>query len=385
MKQITLIPELNWWFRIVLKNSAITDTFHCIPAELSDFWREPKSIIELLFNENFEPDSEPLPTQSLDKKYIYEYQQCNLLFIPDKKLLNRIQLYRWNALVYAASSSKFTSLFDMTGATTNLETEVQTRLPFDVDPEDRSQNITYKSRIYNTTNFPLVDTDKNLIINEPPPYPDELPAEELFGLTDDDLQFLDLLYKFKTGECVNISCYTYNTLSELAKLIYVYLSVMINDDYSMYNTNNLISSGDNILTNLYEKHVINMIYTVRSKQYGVIYNQKVIVSNRQENINVDEFMIMKKTHDRHYLTQEEVDNNEVLITENIPWDRKDFSLFKDGLLLTQDTDYTVTIDFSDVNNIVAKLSFIDQTIAVGQQIFMIWSYVVPYSISTVDE
>ena len=385
MATITIIPELNFWISRILKNSTLTDTYHKIPSSLSDSWRCPDSIIELLFNETFSPSDDVLLEQDQNKKYIYEYQQCNLLSIQDKKLLNRISPYRWNALVYAAKSNKFINLFDMTGATTNLENEEQLRLPFDVNEEDRSPNITYKSRTLLTTNYQLVDTDKNLIINVPPPYPDEVPSEDLFSLTDSDFQMLDLLYKFKTNETVSIDDIEFDIMSPLAQLIYIYLDAFINDSYEDYSQNIPISDDSNILASLYEKHVINMIYLLRSKQYGVIFNEKENINNQQENVNVDEFMIMKKNHLRVLLTQDQVDDEEIIITECIPWDRKDFDLFKDGLLLQSDVDYTMNIDFTDPNNIIAKINFITGELSLGEPILMIWSYVDPYSISNKDE
>lgn len=383
MTSITVLPELNFWINQILKNSTITDTSHRIPSNLSSSWREPNSILELLFNETFNPTSDDLLEQSIDKKYIFEYQKCNLLFIQDKKLLSRIQPYRWNANVYAAKSSKFSDMFDMTGSSDNSEQEEQRLLPFDVSEEDRSPNITYKSRTLFTTNYQLVDTDKNLIINTPPPHPIEVPSEDLFSLSESDFQMLDLLYDFKTNNIISLTNIDFESLTELAKLIYIYLDVFVNDSYQYYDQSTPISTT--MLSGLYEKHVINMIYLLRSKQYGVIYNDKEIINNQQTNINVDEFMIMKKNHLRVLLTQEQVDSDEIIITDKIPWDRKDFDLFKDGLIMKSDVDYTMNIDFTDPNNIVAKINFITGELSVGESILMIWSYIDPYGISTTDE
>lgn len=385
MKTITVVPELNLWVNKALKNSPLTDSFHKIPTVLSDYWREPNSIIELLFNETFTPTNDSIPPQERDVKYIYEYRKCNLLFITDKKLLARIQPYRWNAFIYAANSEKFDQFFNMQGSSNNIESESQIRLPFDVSEADRAPNVTYKSKTLFTSTYQLVETDKNLIINEPPPHPIFPPVEDLFMLTDKDFEMLNLLYEFKTNIPVTLTSIRYDTLTELSKMIYVYLDVLINGNYLSYSGSEFSSSGNNILASLYEKHLINMIYDLQAKQYGVIYNEKEIINNKQESINVDEFMIMKKKNVRVILNNLQVQTKEILISEDIPWDKKDFELFKDGVLLQADKDYTMVINFSDPNNIVAKVTFITPTLILGESILMIWSYVSPYSISTIDE
>ena len=99
MNSITLVPELNYWMIRILKSSPVADTYCNTPTTISDFWREPNSVLELLFNECFHPDlSEPSSSSSSGatyRPYIYKYRSCNLNLIPDKNVLNRIQLYRW--------------------------------------------------------------------------------------------------------------------------------------------------------------------------------------------------------------------------------------------------------------------------------------------------
>ena len=64
----------------------------------------------------------------------------------------------------------------------------------------------------------------------------------------------------------------------------------------------------------------------------------------------------------------------------MPWNRKDFTLFRDGLILQQDRDYKMEIDVTDVRAVFFKVSLIGNTFAVGECIELIWSYANPHTL-----
>ncbi len=387
MKQIDIIPELNFWFKRELSNSSVYDTYHKIPVEMSDCWRESRSIIELLFNETFDPQypniifPDTIESEN-DKPYIYRYRTVNLLRITDKNLLNRIQLYRWWSNIYAANSNKFFYLFNMQGSVSDLNNDVvnEVSLPFDINEEDRSPYITYQTYNGSFTSYPLwqtgeVDPDKieetqNPIIND----------AVIFEFTDLTFQMLDKLYNYKTGKNVNLDDIIFDELDScLAKLIYIYLDAVLNDSYEHYDSIECISNATDILCSLYEKHVLNFLYLLRSKSYGVIWNDSDIINNKIVPIREDFFVILKKKIVRTRVTQQVLYTKKFIISDDVPWNRKDFTFYKDGTRLEQDKDFTVVMDVSDARNVKAEVKLLRDDFVDNELVEFIWSYVEPIS------
>jgi hypothetical protein len=405
MNQLNIIPELNYWMGITLKNSPVYETFHKRPSAGSEYWTEKNSVIDLLFNENFDPDdpwwlelhsssssssSDFIPPWILDiyedndKRYIYKYRRCNLLNITDKNLLYRIQLYRWWANIWACNSDKFINVLDMQGSNVDPDFWVNNEvfLPFDVSEHERSPYITYKAWIYFQTNYPLAYQDRFLTITPPLPNPIYTEAEDPFDLTDQDHMMLELLYDYKTGRNVSLDDIDYSTLTScIAKLVYIYLDAFINDSFIHYSDTETICHGEKILCTLYEKHVVNMLYLLKGKLYGVIWKDTEIINDEIKEIEEKRFMIMKKVVTRVRITEEDIANKEIiLVGAHLPWNRKDFTIFKDGLVLTQDTDFKVVLDYTDVNNIFTRIKLLSNNFRVNEKLLFIWSYVDPYSV-----
>jgi hypothetical protein len=413
MKLISIVPELNFWMIRVLKDSTVNDTFHKIPTVVSDSWREPNSVIELLFNENFLPESKsssstynglPNIENENEKPYIYKYRPCNLLTVTDKNILNRIQVYRWYSTIYAANSNKFWHMFDLTGAqypaTQNngdiifdsgaeymdVSNSNVPNLPVDVDPETKSPYVaTYNTKNFLTTNFPLVQHGAQ----EMKPWPPTPPIPEsynVFNFTDDDLMMLDMLYDYKVYGIFNLSNVNFESLIGcIAKLVYIYLEAFCLNKFDHFDTEDPVSDESNILCNLYEKYLVDIIYQLRARQYGVIFKNSDIINQHIVEENMYQFMIMKKENIRVTLTDDMIVSREVLITDNIPWDKRDFVLYKDGIILKSDVDYSLVLDFSDPTNVVAKVSFIKDIFVPGENLEFIYSYVEPYSAYSEDD
>ena len=418
MRQIIVCPELNYWMRKTLKNSPVTDTYHRIPSDISDIWRDTRSVLELMFNENFQPEPTPsssssyFPDQNLeaanDRPYIYLYRKCDTLLIPDKNVEKRLQLYRYNAQVYVVNAQKYADVIDTSGDTfvrqlngtiresseiiepappkdwTWIDRSSATAvLPKDVLEKDRSPYITYKTKIYDAGSFPQVDERGVGAIPgpypPPPIYPDSM---NIFGFTTQDLMMLDLLYLYKTNQPVSIDNIDFNSLTCIAKLVYIYLDAFLNNNFGYYSDEEIISTGSSILCTLYEKFVLDIIYSLIMEQYGVIWKESDVVNTERVMINADQFMIMKKANERILVTNEIYEAGEIVIKDRIFWDRKDFLIYKDGDLLENDKDYTCVVDFTDPNNPVARVHLISEEILPGQLLELIWSYVSPYSAYT---
>ena len=394
MNNYNIIPELNYWFKVVLKNSPVYDVYYHIPVQLDNSWRCSNSVIELLFNENFNPDpptwmsssssssSDPFHNidDDNDRRYIYKYRRCNLNFIQDKTLLNRIQLYRWNANVFVANSEKFINILDMTGSmydSTFSASEV--KLPYDVDEKDRSPYITYESRMYFSSNYPLSYQPNSKAIIPPAKPPIITKEENVFDFTDQDLDMLDLLYDYKVGYSIDLTLVNYSDLTScISKLIYVYLDAILNNNFDNYN--NMEPYGTSILCSMYEKHIINILYMLKQKTYCINFNETIIVNEEEYRLDEDMLMAMKITHETIEVKQDDVITNSIILENQLlPWQRKDFTIFKDGLILEQDKDYWMTIDKTNVRVPFIKINFVVDSLVSGETLKIYWSYIDPYS------
>jgi len=96
-------------------------------------------------------------------------------------------------------------------------------------------------------------------------YTDNLILYNIFNISDDDLLLLDKLYEYRTDSTCDISEITYTLLStKLSKLIYIYLDLVLNNNYTYLNAETIISSNENNLENLFELYVINEAHKIIS-------------------------------------------------------------------------------------------------------------------------
>jgi len=91
-------------------------------------------------------------------------------------------------------------------------------------------------------------------------------AINLFALSSDDFLLLDelLLYRLY-GDSTSFNTIDFLSLStNLSKLIYIYLDLMINNNYSLYNDTSIISNPAFILECCYEAYVAEAIFNYTS-------------------------------------------------------------------------------------------------------------------------
>lgn len=90
----------------------------------------------------------------------------------------------------------------------------------------------------------------------------EVCSVNLYNLQVDDIIMLDrlLIYRIDTGNAT-LAGLDYDSLTtNLAKMIYIYLDMKLNDDYSKYDSVALMSAGADLLETLYETYLSENIF-----------------------------------------------------------------------------------------------------------------------------
>lgn len=84
----------------------------------------------------------------------------------------------------------------------------------------------------------------------------------LFLLESDDFMMLDLLLSYRRDPLsVSIDSTSYEVLTtNLSKLIFIYLDLKVNENYSWYDNSTLISDESNVLECIYENYIIEEIF-----------------------------------------------------------------------------------------------------------------------------
>lgn len=109
--------------------------------------------------------------------------------------------------------------------------------------------IRRRSRVYNsTTRYYKCDRNDNSVIN-------------IFHLKSDDLLLIRKILEYKQTGTTDISGIVFNNLTtNLSKLIYLYLDLKLNNNYSLYNNNVLISDATSILECMFEYYLIQEMF-----------------------------------------------------------------------------------------------------------------------------
>ena len=84
----------------------------------------------------------------------------------------------------------------------------------------------------------------------------------IFNLVEDDITLLDCLLEYRIDSTSNtIIDIDYSSLStSLSKLIYIYLNFKINDDYTLFDNTDVISSDLSVLEIAYESFILDKIF-----------------------------------------------------------------------------------------------------------------------------
>lgn len=192
-----LVPELQKWFNDFVKNSSVNRYAVPMPVNIADVYLTPDSFIALLFNDDYDT--------SLYPQYKYLYKEENISCWPNT-VKTRIMIYPYCAKYYVVDEDTGTNIFSLQADDLTL---LDALLSFRID----------------STALVIVDS-----------------ATTTFDSTS------------------NILYATYSNLStELSKLIFLYLDLEINENYSNYNNTSLVSSGD-LLPSMYEFYLIDKYF-----------------------------------------------------------------------------------------------------------------------------
>ncbi|MFW6001781.1 MAG: hypothetical protein ACOCQD_00415 [archaeon] len=155
-------------------------------------------------------------------------------------------------------------------------------------------------------------------------------GDDLFGVEDSDLKpALDALLAFRKGKTVDLNLYfpVFEDIdNRLAKLIYLYLNFMINNEYQGILNENLEDENGYCLDNLFYLYVIN-------EAHKNIKNWSFMTDN--EVINTRPVRL-------RFVVDSEIIYNEGIIIDNpLPYNMEKFSVYKNGRLLIPEYEYKV--------------------------------------------
>lgn len=152
--------------------------------------------------------------------------------------------------------------------------------------------------------------------------------ENIFSLESDDFTLLSKLLDYRLGKTPSLSSIVYNNLSTtLSKLIYIYLDLVLNQNYSRLNDSSVYSEEGNTLESLFEIYVVN-------ESYKIIKNWTSIID-----ASLLELRLVHEVKDitSAIETAKEVYLNGIVYDYNI-------DVYHNGTKLTLDTDYNIAID-----------------------------------------
>lgn len=201
-----LVSELQYWFYSSLLNSEINKDIIPTPVEIPLLYLTSNSFIELLFNESFTGNSYKHLLYSNTSKGSWPYI-----------ILQRLMIYPASSLYYTFEKEEF-NLFNLS---------------------DNELTMLDGLLIYKNDNNSLILNDSTSIID------------------------VELISDSTSSWTLNVN---YDNVSNLCKLIFVYLDFKINNNFIRFNTSEIISDSNNVLENMYESHVNNLIFTYISNR-----------------------------------------------------------------------------------------------------------------------
>ena len=309
-------PELNYWIHVLIRKSTISDKETKRPCHIEDTkWQGSESVISLLFDETFQ-----------NQQYQHLFYPADLIRLrsAEKLIQRRLQIYGPYVKPYLTVSEEYLSL-----------------------------------------------------LNGSPVELDDVIGENYFNISDEDLVFLDLLLTYRLTDNANISGIVFNDIvSSLSKLIYIYLDFKLNGNLTNYSTTGITSDPKNLLQSLFEKFVINSIYTSLSHNYF----RDIIVEDERS---------MHPTKDnevRIFLVSEQISNRVVLMDlDKTSIDELSVYIIKKGQQLRPGKDFIYTMIDSDTGIVDSegintfkqqgRIEFLPHIeLTVGEELVASWPY-----------
>lgn len=327
------VPEFNFWTRNLLTSSPV-NTDHIFHKPLSideNTWREDGSILDLLFNYTFDSSSMSIFFRKVARGKVL-----------DPALKTRIFIYASQLTIYASDPSY--TLYDDPQVTADygMSTEV---IPNGETVPDTSSPVLYDMS--------------------------DVTEYNIYNITYGELDMLTLLFAHKTGIPVLLDDIDYNLLpSTLSKLIYSYLKVEVEEDYTYYSgTTPIGNTDDRILVRMYDKYVGDHYYNRIKVRPSFIKNEF-----EPELLNTD------STSEIRILTTQEVSSKEITFDiPVIPYGAEAFVIYYDGKLQKPEVDYDYELHSVDTTAIRSALVWnglgLESKVQSDSIMYLLWGYV----------
>lgn len=223
LSSYTIVPELQHWYNhFVVESAIVTKDRVPPPVDIPELYLSPTSFISMLFNDHYCEDS-----------YEYKYKcESNVLCIP------RVAYDRM--IVYPGSSQYV-----------NIDSDDGDNI-FALQPDDfmmLDALLSYRNLICDSTG---VETACEV----------DSTSFDLLVIDSTDASFV--CDTTGTGICT-LKASLGSLSTELSKLIYLFLDLKVNGNFSNYNNTSLISTGG-LLQSCYESYLIDQYYKCMSSR-----------------------------------------------------------------------------------------------------------------------
>lgn len=317
-----IIPELNNWIDKILKESPIRRERHFdLPSKLGDY-RDDTSILSNLFK---------YTTIENDISIFYENKTINN--IDDNILKKRLQV-RKDVNTYVCDTSNFTVPMKV-----NISENDNTG--YDII----SINIDSTSRNLNT----IIGSDVLISNND----------TNIFEITEEEMYFLYILNMIKRGKYIHLPNIQFSNLtSSLSKLIYIFIKAVQDNDYTYYNTTNLITDEtDNCFIKVFEKWVSDQIYNIQKLTTSELINYNKTINSLTEKTGF------------YKLDSEQIENKYFSLDTTGVFSSDHISIYFNDQKQDYGTDYIL----QENNKIVWDGYNLQSKITIGSVLFIIYS------------
>ncbi len=185
-----------------------------------------------------------------------------------KIIVPELQYYYNNFIINENTLNRDSIPFPITIDSTNLNNYCFVKLLFD---ENWSIDSTSYDYLFisndDRTSWPKSILDRAMIYPSESSYYNittdiDTSSTNIFEIQNDDLTLLNKLLQYRLDSTsITLIDIDYNNLStNLSKLIYLYLNLKINNDYSLYDNITLLCNSNSIIECIYESYIIQKIF-----------------------------------------------------------------------------------------------------------------------------
>ncbi len=156
---------------------------------------------------------------------------------------------------------------------------------------------------------------------------------ELLDTSSHELDLLDKLYDYRVGLEVDLSGIDSSSLSSnFSRNIYGYLDLMVNGNYSPFDSSIVISDSSSLLDNMVELYVQQEAH--------------VLISNMKQTLDSD-YINLRPIRNKIEINEDMTSSMNIIITEDLPYDTNEIAFFKNGDSYFPPA-YTITTDSSSI-------------------------------------